>query len=331
MEKSKSGLFQAGSFRKYLKLAFPISEKMEKERILITGSNGILGATLIKKLKRRPDVKIYAISKGANRNPDKLGYLYEPIDITDFEALHNFFKKYKPTTVIHTAAITNVDKCELEPEVCRKVNVEGTENVAELSKLFGSYMVFISTDFVFDGEAGPYDENAEPNPISVYGKSKYDAEQKILAMHFPASILRTILVYGVVPSAARSNIVLWAKKNLEQKKPLRVVTDQFRTPTFVEDLADGCILAFRKKAQGIYHISGKDFMSIYQMVLDIADFWNLDKSLITPISSEELKQPAKRPPRTGFNLLKAQTELGYDPCSFYEGLEIIDSQLKDLN
>ncbi len=304
---------------------------MEKERVLITGSNGILGATLVKKLKQRPDVEIYAISKGINRNPDKLGYLYESIDITDFEALHRFFKKYEPTTVIHTAAMTNVDKCELNPELCRKINVEGTENVGELAKLFGSYMVFVSTDFVFDGEAGPYDESAQPNPISVYGKSKYDAEQKLLAMNFPVSILRTILVYGVVPSAARSNIVLWAKNNLEQKKPIKVVTDQFRMPTLVEDLADACIFAFRKRAEGIYHISGKDFMSIYQMVLEIADFWKLDKSLITPVTSEELKQPAKRPPRTGFNLLKAQTELGYNPHSFSEGLEIVDAQLKNLN
>ena len=302
-----------------------------KTKVLVTGSNGMLGATLVDKLLKRPDVELYAISRGINRNPNKMGYLYKSIDITDFKALEELFDKYKFDVVINTAAMTNVDKCELNPEECWKVNVEAVEHIAELSKLHNSYLIHISTDFVFDGKDGPYKETDKPNPISVYGKSKYEAEKRVLALNFPSAILRTILVYGVVPSASRSNIVLWVKEKLEKGEPIRVVTDQYRTPTLVDDLANACISAMRRNATGIYHISGKDFMSIYELALKVADFWNLNKDLITPITSEELNQPAKRPPKTGFILMKAQTELEYQPHSFHQGLEIVDMKLKKLS
>jgi dTDP-4-dehydrorhamnose reductase len=142
------------------------------------------------------------------------------------------------------------------------------------------------------------------------------------------SILRTVLVYGIVSDMSRSNIVLWAKGALESGKSINVVSDQFRTPTLAEDLALGCKLAADKKAQGVFNISGSDFMSIYDLVYKVADFWKLDKNLLNMSTSEGIKQPAKRPPITGFILDKARKELGYNPHTFEQGLVLLNEQLK---
>ena len=141
------------------------------------------------------------------------------------------------------------------------------------------------------------------------------------------SVARTIIVYGIVDNMSRSNIVLWAKDALTKGQNINVVDDQFRSPTLAEDLADGCILIADKNATGIYHLSGPNTMSILELVYVVADYWKLDKSLITPSKSTNLNQAAKRPPRTGFDISKAKRELGYNPHSFSEGLAILDLQL----
>ena len=188
----------------------------------------------------------------------------------------------------------------------------------------------MSTDFVFDGQAGPYSEDDQPNPLSYYGETKVEAEKIIQASDCRWTILRTILVYGVTANMSRSNIVLWAKSALEKGEPIHVVNDQWRMPTLALDLAEACLLAAEKGATGIFHISGEDMMTVYELVRKVADFWSLDSSLIIPISSKDLNQEAKRPLKTGFILNKAIRVLGYKPHSFSEGLEIVDSQLRDL-
>jgi dTDP-4-dehydrorhamnose reductase len=126
---------------------------------------------------------------------------------------------------------------------------------------------------------------------------------------------------------SRSNIVLWVKNSLEQKKPIRVVTDQYRTPTLAEDLAIGCLLAAEQKATGIYHVSGEEMMTPYDIAIRTAEFFGLDKTLISPTDASQFTQPARRPMRTGFIIDKAKLELGYEPHSFSEGLAIVKSQL----
>ena len=191
--------------------------------------------------------------------------------------------------------------------------------------------IHLSTDFIFDGNNGPYRETDIPYPPkSVYAESKFVSEHLVQKSGLGWAIIRTILVYGVVNNMSRSNIVLVAKKNLSQGKKMNVVDDQLRTPTLAEDLAEGCALAALKGVTGIYHISGKDFMSILELFYKVADFWHLDKSLITPVNTATLAQPAQRPLRTGFILEKAMRDLGYNPHSFIEGLEIVDRQLKEL-
>jgi dTDP-4-dehydrorhamnose reductase len=189
-------------------------------------------------------------------------------------------------------------------------------------------LVHLSTDFIFDGENGPYKEEDKADPLSYYGQSKLDAENLILSFHtINYAILRTVLVYGVVDQMSRTNIVLWAKEALENGKRINVVNDQFRTPTLAEDLAEGCLLSAKKQIKGIFNISGKDFMSILELVYKVADFWKLNKNLITPSSSVGINQPAKRPPKTGFIIEKAISELEYKPHSFEDGLEILNQQL----
>ncbi|MCB9361535.1 MAG: NAD(P)-dependent oxidoreductase [Flavobacteriales bacterium] len=297
-------------------------------KILITGSNGLLGQKLVKLLANKDGIELLATSKGKNRISYQLGYTYKSLDITNQQEVEAIFDEFIPDTVINTAAMTNVDACESDKELCWDLNVNAVKYQIKAAEKHHSHYIHLSTDFVFDGEAGPYKETDQPNPLSYYGESKYEAEKLVQKANTKWSIARTIIVYGMVEDMSRSNIVLWAKEALEKGNPLTIVDDQFRSPTLAEDLAMGCWLIAEKQATGIYHISGKDVMSIIELVNRVADFYGLDKSIISPIKSSSLNQAAKRPPRTGFVLDKAINDLGYSPCSFKEGLAILDKQLK---
>ncbi len=297
-------------------------------KILITGSNGLLGQKLIKLLAANNNVELLATSKGENRIKDKEGYQYQSLDITNKEEVLNVVDGFNPDAIINTAAMTNVDACESDKELCWDLNVNAVKYFIEASEKNNSHLIHLSTDFIFDGEQGPYKEVDQPNPLSYYGESKYEAEKLLAASNIKWSIARTIIVYGIVDDMSRSNIVLWAKEALEKGNPLTIVDDQFRSPTLAEDLAMGCYLIAEKQAEGIYHLSGKNVMSIIDLVYKVADFYGLDKSIVTPIKSASLNQAAKRPPKTGFILDKAVNDLGYNPVSFEEGLKTLTKQLE---
>jgi dTDP-4-dehydrorhamnose reductase len=297
------------------------------KKILVTGSNGLLGQKLTDMLRYHSDYELIASSKGENRYPETEGYTYEQLDVTDYTDIERLIVKYQPYAVIHTAAMTNVDQCESEKEACQKLNVDSVAHLIKLANQHPFYLVHLSTDFIFDGTTGPYKETDAPNPLSLYGHSKNDAELLLLASNINYSILRTIIVYGVAAAMSRSNIVLWAKGALEKGSPIIVVNDQYRMPTLAEDLAKACILAIEKRAQGIFHISGKDYMSVIEMVRRIAKFFKLDDSIIEETDSSTLNQAAARPPKTGFVLDKAIHELGYAPHTFEEGLAVVQKQL----
>jgi dTDP-4-dehydrorhamnose reductase len=302
------------------------------KKILITGSNGLLGQKLIYRLLKETNVEIIATSKGDNRLRTQTGYIYHPLDITDEQAVKDVLLKFSPDVVINTAAMTNVDACETEEEACRKMNVDAVDYIIKAMKLLPGkpHFIHLSTDFIFDGHNGPYRETDIPYPPnSVYADSKFMSEKLVEKSGLKWSIVRTMLVYGVVDFMSRSNIVLWAKDALSKGKTINVVDDQFRCPTLSEDLAEGCVLVALQEKEGIFHISGKDFMSIIELVGKVADFWHLDKSLVHPSKTATLGQAAERPLRTGFILDKARMELGYEPHSFTEGLAIVDKQLKE--
>ncbi len=306
------------------------------KKYLITGSNGLLGQKLVYKLKLQRDIMCVATARGENRLVNKQGYTFLSMDTLDKDRIREVLGAELPDTIIHTAAMTNVDACELNKEECWKQNVIAVKNLVEvLQELkqknvnYQPHFIHLSTDFIFDGTHGPLTEEEKPNPVSYYGESKLAAEKVVTESSISWAIARTVLVYGIVDNMSRSNIVLWAKENLSAGKTINVVDDQFRTPTLAEDLADGCILIANKKAQGVYNISGKDYMSILELVNRVADYYGLDKSLIKPSKSADIKQPAKRPPNTGFILDKAIKDLGYAPHSFEQGIGIMDKQVKE--
>lgn len=295
-------------------------------RILVTGSNGLLGQKL-SSLFIKNGVTFLATGVGENRNPLLSNHFYTSMDVTNSESITSVFNEFQPTHVIHGAAMTNVDACETDQTGCYSLNVEATRWLVDICSLRNIHLTHVSTDFIFDGKDGPYREEDQPNPLSYYGWSKLEAEKIVQQGTMPYAILRTVLVYGTTPNMSRSNIVLWAKGALEKQQPISVVDDQFRSPTLAEDLAQGCWLAASQNAQGIYNISGKDFMSILELVKRVAKFYGLSSDCVSSVSSTTLNQPAKRPPRTGFILDKAIKELGYQPHSFEEGMALMDQQL----
>ncbi len=296
-------------------------------KILVTGSNGLLGQKLTDLLIQHNNITLIATARGADRYPQQSGYTYVSLDITNEVHVHEVLTQYKPDVVINTAAMTNVDACESDKAGCDQLNVNAVKYLVDACNANHIHLVHVSTDFIFDGTHGPLTEDEKPNPLSYYGLSKLKAEEIIKEKCQSWGIARTVLVYGVVNDMSRSNIVLWAKSNLEQGKTINVVCDQFRTPTLAEDLAMGCYLMATQKATGIFNISGADYMSVFDLVYMVADFWKLNKSLLNIATSEGIKQPAKRPPITGFNISKAQQVLGYKPKTFKEGLAIINQQL----
>ncbi len=296
-------------------------------KILITGANGLLGQKLVALLVKQTDLELIATARGHNRLPFSEGYTYRSMDITDRQQVLDTLAEVRPDAVIHGAAMTDVDKCELDKDACWAQNVSATEYIVEACGQTGAFLCHVSTDFIFDGAAGPYDETAEPNPISFYGWSKYAAEKVVQHSPIRWGIARTVLVYGIAHDMSRSNIILWVKKSLEDGKTIKVVTDQFRSPTLAEDLAQGCALIATKQAEGIFNISGKEVLTPYEMAIQTADYFGLDKSLITKADASTFTQTARRPPRTGFVIDKARTVLGYEPHSFGEGIATLASQL----
>lgn len=298
-------------------------------KILVTGSNGLLGQKLSSILEGQENVfpiftarkpLTYAVKKG----------LFLTLDVSDKGQIDKVFAEVSPEIVIHAAAMTQVDDCELHKEECWKQNVDATGFLAEASQKAGAFFVHVSTDFIFDGTRGPLDETALPNPVNYYGQSKLAAEEIVKRIATRWAILRTVLVYGVAHDMSRSNIVSWVKKSLEEGKQIKVVTDQWRTPTLAEDLAMGCWLAAQKKKEGIYNISGEEMMTPYEIAIRTARFFKLDESLIAKTDSTQFRQPALRPLRTGFIIEKAKKELGYAPHSFEEGLRLVNQQLTKL-
>jgi dTDP-4-dehydrorhamnose reductase len=299
------------------------------KRILVTGSNGLLGQKITEQILKLKHFELIATSKGPNRYPVTEGYVYAEMDILDPANVKHVVEHFLPDAIVHTAAMTNVDTCEDQKELAYALNVQAVNTLITLCEAHDLQLVHLSTDFIFDGASGPYDEEATANPLSYYGQTKLEAEELLKRSKARWAILRTILVYGIVSDMSRSNIVLWAKTALEKGAPLNIVNDQWRMPTLAEDLADACLLAVEKNAQGVFNVSGKDMMSVSELVARVADYWSLDKSLVHEVSANTLNQRAKRPARTGFVLDKTIRELGYQPHSFEEGLALVDAQMRN--
>ena len=289
-------------------------------KILITGANGFLGHHLTKHLLQN-NHHVIATGKGDCRLPfnNFEGFEYATMDFTDPFAVHDVFEKYKPGVVIHAGAISKPDDCEQQQWQAYVTNVEGTVTLLINAAEQKSFFIFVSTDFVFDGTRGMYTEEDVTAPVNFYGKTKAEAEEAVKEYEHGWAIARTVLVYGK-PLAGRTNILRIVKEKLEKGEEYSVVDDQVRTPTYVEDLAAGIIAIAEKRAHGIYHLSGTDILTPYQMACMAADYLGLNKSLLKKVTAADFSQSAVRPLKTGFIIDKAKDQLGYVPLSFKEGL-----------
>ena len=299
-----------------------------RKKVLLTGSNGFIGQKLLEKLLLEPAFEVLAFSKGENRHHNNEGYHYIDGDVCNESQLNTVFSEFNPDIVIHTVALANVDTCEKDVSECRKVNVDPIKTFVLLAQEHNFHFIQLSTDFIFDGQDGPYAEDAKPNPLNEYGKSKLEAEQLLESSKMKWSVVRTILVYGTPHQKTRSNLILWVKNSLEQGKEIKVVTNHFRMPTLVEDLVDAMITIIQKGKTGVYHICGNELLSVYEIAQEVASFWELDTSLIKPVHSSSFASGTPRPDNSGFTVEKAFRELNYRARSLKEGFALIEKQLK---
>ncbi|WP_022834565.1 SDR family oxidoreductase [Salisaeta longa] len=293
------------------------------ERVLITGANGLVGQALVRRLSREPTFDVLATARDDALRVPGVSCGYAPLDVTNQAAIDDLFAAFTPTVVVHCAAITQVGVCAEQRTDCWATNATAVADLADACRRHGARMVHLSTDFVFDGARGPYDETARPDPVNYYGRSKLAGENALRDAGFSQwSIARTVLVYGTGHALSRANIALWVVQQLRAGETLHVVTDQLRTPTYVEDLALGIERIIRREATGVYHLSGPEMASVYAFAVAVAETFGLDTSRVVPVESDFF-DAAPRPPRTGFVIEKARRELGYRPLAIRDGLQAL--------
>lgn len=275
-------------------------------KLLIVGATGFLGRILCDL------VSDDWVAIPASRNGD--GHI--PFDLTDEDSVVSAIMSERPRWVINTAAMTSVDGCEREPHLARAIHVGGTEHLVRACEMVGCGLITLSTNYVFDGEAGLYDEQAEAHPPNVYGQSKLEGEVIVAQANCPHIVIRTAVLYGY-HADCRSNFVTWAMGALEKGEAIRVVTDEWTNPTYVNDLALFILRLCTSNFQGLVHFGGRDFLTRFEMVERICAVLGYDIGLVTPITSAEFGQPAKRPLRAGLNTnlaaqLSSVTPVGFD-------------------
>jgi dTDP-4-dehydrorhamnose reductase len=291
-----------------------------KKKLLATGASGLLGSKIVKITRESYKLIPLYSSKPLNSNSLKL-------DITEREQVFSLFKKVKPDIVIHAASETNVDKCETEKEHAWKVNVDGTRNIAHACNKAEAKLIYISTDYVFDGEKGNYQEHDKPNPINYYGFTKLEGEKQVINTCKNYVILRTSVLYGWHPW--KQNFATWIINQLKQNKEITVVENHYNSPTLADNLAKITIEVVQKDLQGLYHASGSERISRYQFAKQIAKTFNLDSNLIKPIKMDQLTAwIAKRPKDSSLNTEKIQKQLKTKPLNITEGLKRMEKELK---
>lgn len=281
-------------------------------KTLITGCNGLLGQKLIE--SRVNQEELMGIDLGKKPIVKDLDFKYHSIDLTVRKLTLETIKSFNPDLIIHAAAMTNVDKCEIEREDCWQANVVATDNVVTGANYCDAKLIFISTDYIFDGISGPYTEEDTPNPISYYGKSKLAAENLIRGSRVPNSIVRTIVLYGV-GIGLKASFVGWLLRELREERTVNIVNDQRGNTTIVDDLVRGIDRIISLKKTGIYNVGGSEHLSRYDFAIEVAKHFDLRTDLIKPITTERLGLPARRPLLSGLDTSKAERELF---ISFYD-------------
>lgn len=297
-------------------------------KVLITGANGLLGQAVVTIFSRESDFELIATSVEPELFVDKnKTFSYEQLDITVKDNVKKFVKKHVPDFIVNCAAYTDVDKSEIEREFCWRLNVDAVKNLIIAARISEAKVIHVSTDYVFDGKNGPYTEESTPNPLSFYGRSKLAAENALTTSGIEFVIARTIVLYGIGVKV-KSNFALWLIKELSAHRPVNIVTDQMGNATISDDLAYGLLKCSELDVHGIYNIAGKDIISRLDFTYNLCDVFGFDKSLVNPILTSDLKQPAPRPLKSGLITLKAETEFGFKPMDSKEGLQLLKYQME---
>ncbi|MBT8379228.1 MAG: SDR family oxidoreductase [Ignavibacteria bacterium] len=295
-----------------------------KIRILLTGANGMLGQRTAELYLARDKIELLAAS--IEDNSITKGIDYVSCDIANREQMKKIIYDFCPDFIINAAAFTNVDLSETSREDAWKTNVKAVEYLTEAARVIDAHLIHVSSDYIFDGKEGPYDENATPNPIGYYGRTKLASENVLKIGGVIHTIVRTNVLYGFVENS-RPDFVRWLITELKNGKTVKIVDDQINNPTFIEDLVQGINKIIEFKKQGVYNIGGKEFLSRFDFANKIAEFFNLDTNLIKKIKTSELNQRAKRPLNSGLITLKAETELAYKPHTISESLSVMKKEI----
>ncbi len=294
---------------------------MPAGRVMVTGAAGLLGQKIIDVFKRESEYELHACDLSGGID----GYF--SLDITDRQRVLDVVRAISPSVIINAAAFTDVDRAEVDRELAYKVNATAVDYLAEAAFLFGAKMVHISTDYVFNGLKGNYDENSVPDPISYYGKSKLAGENLLRARLENHAILRTQVLYGFGKSI-KKNFVLWVLEKLSNKEKFSVVTDQIGNPTLADELAIAVLKVVQRDAKGLYNVSGVQSLSRFDFAKAVAEVFGIDPSGMSPTTTDRLNQRARRPTNSSFICLKAQTELGLTVPSVRDSLYFMRQQMK---
>jgi dTDP-4-dehydrorhamnose reductase len=291
-------------------------------KLLITGASGLYGS----KLAELATARNYAVYSGYSRDQPAYGAPIQ-FDASDKNQVEKAVKKVNPEVVVHAAALTDVDKCEINKELAWKINVEGTRNIAEAVKTSRAFLIYISTDYIFNGETGLYKETDRPDPINYYGLTKLKAEELVKDLIDEYCIARGSVIYGSTPAAGKVNFALWVLNKLKRNEQIKIVTDQWNSPTLNTNLADMTLEIIERKLTGTFHLSGATRISRYDFAKQIAENFNLDSNLISPTTSAEFSWSAKRPKDSSLDTAKAQQTLKNNPLQIKQALERMKQEL----
>ncbi len=290
-------------------------------KVFVTGANGFVGSYIVDQLLK-DGYEVFASSRTGDLsafNSNK-NYRFIQADFTDPFALHDAFEFVQPDVVVHSGAMSKPDDCELNQADAFDANVFGTVQLLLNAETYKAFFIHLSTDFIFNGKKGMYNEEDTPDPVSYYGKTKRDAEEAVMEYKYGWAIVRTCFVYGN-PFYGRNSFITMIGKKLKNNEPFKVVNDQERTPTHAADLARGIAAIIDKRAEGIYNLAGKDVLTPYEMAIATAQHLNISEHQLTPVTRADFKEMAQRPLKSGLDIQKAMRDLNYAPMSFEEGLK----------
>ena len=293
--------------------------------VFITAGSGLLGKALLETCPDEFKLNATYFPNKPDNFPENVNFF--KLNITNREEVLKYIKKIKPDVIIHTAAIGNVDFCEKNKDISWATNVDGTRNIIEAAQEFGSKIIYISSNAVFDGNNPPYKEEDEINPISYYGETKVICERLVKNSELKSVIIRAILMYGWHNSSERQNMVTWILDSISKGVSLKIVDDIYSNPLLSLNCADSIWAVIKKGKTGIFHVAGSDCVSRYNFALKIAETFNLDKSMITPVPNSYFTDIAPRPRNTCLCIDKMERELKVKSIGIEEGLKILKDSL----